>query len=640
MDGENRGMNQFYRMYEKKKRMLEAVLFPLLLTLYPLIGIRQGLDVSDTLYSLSNFQYFTTMDGTWMVATFLANVLGSLLMCLPFGGTLIGMYFYTSLLQSVTAVLVYRSLKKRMPAVLVFAGEMAALGLCWCPSVILYNYLTYLLMSAGMLLLYEGILQGNAAYAASCDAQPQQGTGAGGYRYYVLAGVCLGANAAVRMPNVVQAALIVAVWYSAFACGGRWRRVVRDTLWCVSGYAAGFGIPFGAVCIRYGIDAYPSMVRTMFAMTEKATDYKPSSMLTGMLKDYGTGLYWLVFAGICMAGGWLLFAVQRRWFAGNRLAAAACKAVYAAVFVVLLRFYWGRGMFNFHYYEYRSMYYPTVLLLIVTLVMAVICLVKKGMPAEARIMAVLVLVQISVTPLGSNNWLYPIINCLFVAAPFVLWCGDLWGTQSKRMKQEQYQSGDLAATEDGAGNRMPVDGMVWKIPFYGLLLFVLVQSIGFHLHFSFQDGIFGEKRDTMATVPHKAAGVYTTNDNADWLAELAEYVQDAGLTGREVILYGEIPGLGYLLDMPPALSTFWPDLDSYRMVEYERDLAQLNEPPVIIVASPVAAYLGEDADGMNWFGVEQEKMDADEKLQILKGYMEENGYQERFGNGRYVVYTQ
>ena len=117
-------------------------------------------------------------------------------------------------------------------------------------------------------------------------------------------------------------------------------------------------------------------------------------------------------------------------------------------------------------------------------------------------------------------------------------------------------------------------------------------------------------------------------------------MQDAGLTGREVILDGEIPGLGYLLDMPPALSNFWPDLDSYRMVEYERDLAQLIEPPVIIVASPVAAYLGEDADGMNWFGVEQEKMDADGKLQILKGYMEENGYQERFGNGRYVVYTQ
>lgn len=44
-------------------------------------------------------------------------------MCLPFGGTLIGIYFYTSLLQSVTAVLVYRSLKKRMPAVLVLAGK-------------------------------------------------------------------------------------------------------------------------------------------------------------------------------------------------------------------------------------------------------------------------------------------------------------------------------------------------------------------------------------------------------------------------------------------------------------------------------------------------------------------------------------
>ena len=44
-----------------------------------------------------------------------------------------------------------------MPAWLVFFGEMLAIGLCWCPSVILYNYLTYLLMGAGVLLLYRGI---------------------------------------------------------------------------------------------------------------------------------------------------------------------------------------------------------------------------------------------------------------------------------------------------------------------------------------------------------------------------------------------------------------------------------------------------------------------------------------------------
>jgi hypothetical protein len=75
------------------------------------------------------------------------------------------------------------------------------------------------------------------------------------------------------------------------------------------------------------------------------------------------------------------------------------------------------------------------------------------------------------------------------------------------------------------------------------------------------------------------------------------------------------------------------------MVEFERDMAQMEEAPVIIVASPVAAYLNEDAEGMNWFGVEQETLDGDEKLKLLGLYLEEHSYQETFGNGQYVVYV-
>ena len=183
-----------------------------------------------------------------------------------------------------------------------------------------------------------------------------------------------------------------------------------------------------------------------------------------------------------------------------------------------------------------------------------------------------------------------------------------------------------------------VNGVVWKVPFGMLILFVLMQSIGFHVNFAFQDGVEGEKRDTVVTVPEKAAGVCTVQDNAAWLSELAAYVQEEGLIGRRALFYGDIPGLGYLLDMPSALSTFWPDLDSYRMVEYERDLARMEEPPVVIVSSPVAAYLNEDADGMNWFGVDQAKMEGDEKLQILKEYLRAHEYEETFGNGRYVVF--
>ena len=88
----------------------------------------------------------------------------------------------------------------RAPAPLIFIGELMALGLCWCPSTILYNYLTYLIMDAGVILLYKGIVENNR-------------------RYYVAAGVLLGMNVAVRMPNVVQAAFIVAVWYGSMLSG-------------------------------------------------------------------------------------------------------------------------------------------------------------------------------------------------------------------------------------------------------------------------------------------------------------------------------------------------------------------------------------------------------------------------------------
>lgn len=618
-------MERVTKIYGKYRNFIENVLFPILLVLYPLAALNQGLDVADTTYSLANFQYFGQMKGTWMVATFLANVVGSLLMRLPFGGILLGMYFYTSLVQSTTALMVYLALRKRIPAPLLFVGEMLALGLCWCPSTVLYNYLTYFLMTAGMLLLYHGL-----------TAVPGE---ASGRLYFVAAGLCLGANVAVRMPNVVQAAFILAVWYGVIIVNKErqhgtmnkaaadwnavagvqtavpWKQLVRSTLWCMLGYLLGFGIPLAAICVRYGFSAYPDMVRTMFAMTEQAADYKPTSMLAGMFGDYLQGLYWLVFAVLCMAPGALALLVRHK----NKIADVIIKVIYCLLFLVLLRFYWGKGMFHFRYYEHGngSVYYPTVLFLLVTIFTAVLCLVRKKVRAEQKILAVLVLLEIFLTPLGSNNSLYPIINNLFLAAPFLLW-----------------------TAADAVSDRF-----LWRAPVALLTVFVLWQSIGLHREFAFQDGIWGEPRSMKVEIPEKAAGVYTNLENGALLEELALYVQEEDMCGRKTIVYGELAGLHYLLDMPPALSTAWPDLDSYRMTEYRRDLSAVEdgiqageEPPVIILSAGIAAYLSDDGEAINWFDVDIEAMAVDEKLRILSEMMREYGYVECFGNARYVVY--
>lgn len=622
-------------IYRKYQNGIEKLLFPAILLLYPLLAVNQGLDVADSTYSLANFQYFGSVQGTWMVATFLANVTGWIFTRLPFGGTLLGMYVYTSLVQSATAFMVYFGLRKRMPAPFLFLGEFIALGLCWCPSTILYNYLTYLLMTAGLLFLYRGI----------CERRPA---------FFVAAGICLGANVAVRMPNVVQAVFILAVWYGIVVTERPrplMQRLAGTTGWCLLGYVIGFGVPFAVICVRYGAGAYPDMVRTMFAMTDQAADYKPTSMLTGMFADYGRGLYWFLFAAVCMAAGWFLFTALKRAEAKKEDASGhvggwICAGVYAALFLILLRFYWGRGMFTFRYYEYdyRSVYYPTVLFLLVTIYMCAYCLLGKEIGPEQKIFAALLLVEIFLTPLGSNNKLAPIINNLFLAVPFTLWIAYHLCVSKTGSAHTEKTPGDQLA---GNGNDLFRDRkVVWIIPLVILTVFVLVQSAGFHAKFAFQDGIWGEPRDRKVELPEKAAGIYTNQENGALLEKLALFMQEERLNGREMIAYGELPGLHYLLDMPPALSTAWPDLDSYRMAEYRRDLAALaeriaagEEPPVIVVSSPAAAYLSDDGEAIAWFGVDMEAMAGDEKLRILAEWINTFGYTERYGDARYVVYV-
>ena len=624
-------MKQAKEWYQEHKNFIEKIVFPVLLLVYPLLFINQGIDVSDTTYSLANFQYFSTTKGTWMVATFLANAVGNLLQHLPGGQLLLGMYFYTALLQGILALMVYFALYPKMQPVLVWFGEMVALGLCWCPSVILYNYLTYFLMTAGILLLYGGIRLYGELEIAGETAQNQKKKQ---HFYYVVAGICLGANIAVRMPNAVQAAYILGLWYSvALHCCRKnrklsdkkgqqakenrknaWKQGFQDTLWCMLGYGIGFGVPLLIICMKYGITAYPDMVNTMFAMTEKATDYKPTSMLTGMFGDYFQGLRYLAVAVVCMVAGYVLLRLTERLFPGKTVLRKAARAGYTVILLVLFRFYWGRGVFSFRYYDYTSIYYLSVFFLLGAWLMVGYTLFTGKSSEQEKTLAVFVGLQMLLTPLGSNNALYPIINSMFLVIPFTL---------------------------QGFG-RLLRNGRVsyaWKAFPVLLILLLTVQSVGFHGNFAFQDGVWGEQRDTTIKMPEKVQGVYTNRNNGLLLQELAEYAKESGLARQEAIFYGEVPGLGYLLDMPAALSTFWPDLDSYRMTEYERDMEAIREnPPVIILSAQAAAYLSEDADGMNFLEADAEALEEDEKLQILGEFMKQHSYAETFCNAGYAVY--
>lgn len=218
-------------------KSITGILFPVILVLFSLMHIGEGVTVTDTGYNYGNFVFFDSLDDMWKFSTYLAGALGALFTRLPFGQTMLGLNFYTGLIKVAVALLAYYFCVRvcKMRKEVVFAGEMLALGLCWCPTALTYNYLTYFLFSTGAMLLYAALVKEKNVY-------------------FVFAGVALGLNVFVRLPNLAEMALIVVVWLCGILYRQKPGKVIKNTLLCVLGYIIGLACVFVYIICRYGLN--------------------------------------------------------------------------------------------------------------------------------------------------------------------------------------------------------------------------------------------------------------------------------------------------------------------------------------------------------------------------------------------------
>lgn len=561
---------------EKKHRVmgiLQRVIFPVLLLVYPLLLIRQGIDVSDTTYSLGYYRFMEEMDITWVLATYLANVAGAFLMKLPMGNTLLGMNFYTGLLAGAIALVCYYGISKWMPSWIVFLGEVIALSLCWCPTTILYNYLTYFFFALGCILLCKALFEDKGMY-------------------YAGAGICLGLNVMVRFSNLAEAALIVVVWFAGWLQRDKLSAIAKRTGLCLAGYLAGFGSILLVITVKYGPGAFGSMIASLFGMTGEASDYTLAGMVSATASAYLAGLKWMAYMVPCIGAGMVLFAV------GKGKMERAKKWLYCLGILILFRFYLGQGMYSFRYYNEGCIFQWMMLFLI----LSVLCCVygtKSAVDKKERILAAMVLTVIVITPLGSNNYTYQNMNNLFFVAPYTLWvCWRLWKrTENKIMH------------------------FPWRAFMAAILLMTLVQGIGFGCTYVFRDGIYGEKRDCQVENSPVLEHMLTTRENGQSLQELIDFCKENGVGGTPLLLWGDAPGLSYILDAPSAIFTTWPEIPSNTYEQLERALMDLDWNPDIILHNEPGKEI-----------VEGEKTD------LILDYIGAGGYTCIFENGCYKIY--
>ena len=247
-----------------------------------------------------------------------------------------------------------------------------------------------------------------------------------------------------------------------------------------------------------------------------------------------------------------------------------------------------------------------------------------------KVFSLFCIVEIFVTPLGSNNSLYSIINNMFLVAPFAVYLFiDLAGKCLK--KQAVYY---------------PVAA--------GLLCIttcVFIQSLGFQLNFNLHDGMDGTPLDTRITGTGALDGMYTTSEKAAYIEDLAAYSRQPELDGKKVILYGDIPSVSYILHREPAVFSTWCDLDSNSGKLLASQLAEITEKlktadinvnpavrPLVIVSAEAGAYLTEDAEGMRILEEDPQRYAEDTKLQSIAAFIEQNGYTNTFCNQQFMVF--
>ena len=571
----------YFYNFKKYQTPLEKYLFPLILLLYPLVGVNQGLDITDTTYGLANYEFLPIIDPMWGLSTFLANVTGRAIMKLPFAGTMLGMSVYCSLIISIAVLLTYYVLQRWMPGWMIFIGEFICESLCWCPRVILYNYLTYLFFTLGLLCLLLGMFEWERQNL-----------------FLLLAGVCLGLNVMVRFPNIIETGLILVLWFYQAITGGKFLEMVKKTFLCVGGFFLGLVVPLLAIMGMYGPTAYFDMIGSLFGATEGASDYTATGMIASIISAYGTTLKDMLIMIPCVAAGIIMFNLLPKRYVLVK------KLIYIAGLLVLVRYYFAGGVFTRNYGYYDSMFQAAMMFVIVAIVVTVIgsAGVLNGSKQE-QTLGFAALIVILITPIGSNNYTFPIINNLFFVAPVTLW---LFRRLMYRLGEADYH-------------------FSWQAMVTMVIVVVIIQGTLFHINFSFLDGDDGSKRDSHLQIP-KVASMATTAYNAQTLNELYEALEQENLFDKRAIYFGSVPGLAYVFDMEPGINTVWPDLDTYSVSKFKEQLSSLSdsteELPIVIIGNNELDHANSGA-----------------KNDILMDYIAANDYNKVFESERFTVYS-
>ena len=567
----------------KKWFFFENYVYAFILAILPQFHVTKGVDFTDTGYSIMLFQNSGSHFSYWMLSTHLANRVGALLMKLPGGDTYIGIKVYCLLLLGGMAVGLYLFLSKFFPHRFVFLGMVLALCVRWCPGVVLYNYLSYLLYYAAVILL-----------VTACSRENQG--------LFFAAGVLLGINVFTRISNVTEVILILPVIFWSVIRKQKIKETAKTVLTCVLGFLTGAGSIGGVIAVKYGLNAYIRMIKSLMGLSDIQDNYSQASMLTAIWDIIRQYRIWLVSILAIV----VVFSITARLCKAKRMTYINALASVVAV-LVWLRYahYW--SAFSIHDYTRTLAFelFMVVFVMVAVIVSLGVILSKKRTP-ELRVLAMINLCTLFIAPLGTNTGFLAVINNMYYVLPVTFgMLGLLFFSEKKKYV-------------------LPVKAVSLVLFTVTLLqcgLFAVNHVYGAAKASELKTGI--AYNDTLR-------GAQVLEGMEPILTEITEYVYNNELRGKKCITFGNIPLMAFALDMSTALSTSWPDLNSYSIENLREELRLVQEEKPVIILNKWY-FFGKD--------IFNEEIWRDlPKTKVMADYMTDHGYQLTFENDKFWVY--
>ena len=568
------------------------------LALFSFRKIFYGIDLWDTAYNYCNFENFEKIgiDSMWQFATYIPNLVGHFFTKFPFGDTLLGMNFYTTMVIFFLEILVFLFFvyKLKLDRFIVFVGCILANCLSSCPSAVLYNYITYLLLSIAVIVLYLAMVE---------EKRP----------YYLIAGLMLGINIFVRFSNLPELALGCCIILGGIIKDHtevyKIRHIIGNIFLFSLGYIVAIVLMLTFFSIRYDASSYINAISELMSIESGDPEYSMLGMLNNIIINYVNAIKYMLPVIIGIA---ILCLVLFFFYRKNNESKIAI--LFQVVFIIIcwcVATVWGL----WRTYNYAIIWNPILIFILFSIILSLLDVCDKGNNYNHRVFSCLILVMMLIVPIGSNTIQFTLIYNLYLIIPYIIF-------RTKQILERE----DFVYRNKWSVNIAPI-----KIAIMVLGTILVFRVLFYGLSFVYTEAYTESGKRFFVSNNKKLCAIRMTKEKADDFTFLSEFISDNNLENTEAIGFGYNPGLLYYLNLVPVINA-WPDLESFSIGKFSDGIQKITnnvnsgngKAPVIII----------DKSQLNIYNFQYEK------YMLLENMISSLSYSKEFDNERYSIYVR